>query len=138
MPLFLQTREKENMGTLPLMALLPRVRPILVATPWVLVPKRVQVHRPLVTGHPTTGPLTTGQSSNGQEDISGQPGLSGHLACPVTSHRAFAGQTGDVETSSLPITGHRPSSHRSLELERLNSAEIQESPITGDDRSPGS
>ena len=45
MRLFHQTREKENMGALPLMALLPGVRPVLVATPWVLVPKGVQVHR---------------------------------------------------------------------------------------------
>ena len=44
MCLFHQTREKENMGTLPLMALLPGIRPILVATPWVLLPKGVQVH----------------------------------------------------------------------------------------------
>ena len=65
------------------------------------------------------------------------PGIPGHWA-PVTGHSPTPGQTGDVETSSLPVTKHRPSSHRSLELERLNPAEIQESPTTGFDRSPGS
>ena len=64
--------------------------------------------------------------------------VTSHQACPSTSHRTLTGQTGDVETSSLPITGHQPASHHSLELERLNPVEIQESPTTGHDRSPGS
>ena len=92
-----------------------------------------------------TDPLASGQSPNGQEDISGRPGMPGHRPpgmpghrAPVTGHSPTTQQTGDVETSSLPITGHRPSSHRSMELERLNPAEIQESPTTGHDRSPGS
>ena len=40
--------KKRKHGNMPLMALLPGVRPILVATPWVLVPKGV---RPPTTGH---------------------------------------------------------------------------------------
>ena len=39
------------MGALPHMAVLAGERPILVATPWVLVPKGVQVHRPPGNGH---------------------------------------------------------------------------------------
>ena len=63
---------KENMGTLPLMALLPRVRPVLVATPWVLVPKGVQVHRPMASSHRASGNRpATDYSPSGQEDISG-------------------------------------------------------------------
>ena len=57
---------------------------------------------------------------------------------PATGHSPTTRQTGDIETSSLPITGHQPSSHGSLELERLNPAEIKESSTTGHDRSPGS
>ena len=48
---FPQTRGKRNMGALPHMALLAGVRPILMATPWVLVPKGVQVHWPPGNGH---------------------------------------------------------------------------------------
>ena len=48
-------RNERNMGTMPLMALLPGVRPILVATPWVLVPKGLHVHRPLANGHWSPG-----------------------------------------------------------------------------------
>ena len=65
------------------------------------------------------------------------PGMPGHRV-PATGHSPTTGQTGDIETSSLPITGHRPSNHWSLELERLNPAEIKESSATGHDRSPGS
>ena len=74
-------------------------------------PKGVQVYRAMVTGHPTTNP------------ISGRPGMPGHWPPGMPGHRATAtghllttGQTGDIETSCLPVTGHRPSSHRSLEL----------------------
>ena len=65
------------------------------------------------------------------------PGMPGHRPS-LTGHSPTTGQVGDIETSSLPITGHRPSSHRSLDLERLNLAEIQESLTSGHDRSPGS
>ena len=46
-------RNERNMGTMPLMALLPGVRPILVATPWVLVPRDYKStgHWLMVTGH---------------------------------------------------------------------------------------
>ena len=54
------------------------------------------------------------------------PGMPGHWP-PVTRHSPTTGQVGDIETSSLLITGHRPSSHRSLDSERLNTGEIQES-----------
>ena len=57
---------------------------------------------------------------------------------PLTGNSPTTGQVGDIETSSLTITGHGPSSHRSLDLERLNSGEIQESLTTRHDRSPGS
>ena len=65
---------------------------------------------------PATSQLTTGQpatrhSPHGQEDITDRP--------PVTS------QMGTMEFSSLSITGHRPSSHRSLDLERFNTGESQ-------------
>ena len=69
-----------------------------------------------------------------------------HRACPVTGHQACPGisyrtvtvhrANGEKETSSLPISGNRPSSLQSLELDRLNSREIQESPSTGHARSP--
>ena len=61
--------------------------------------------------------------------------MPGHRA-PATGRSPSTGQMGEKETSSLPITGHRPSSLRSLELDRLNSREIQESPSTGHARSP--
>ena len=81
----------------------------------------------------TTGRPAIGHSSNGQKDISDQlgmpghwpPGMPGHRP-PITGHSLTTGQVDDIETSSLPITGHRPSSHRSLDLERLNTVEIQE------------
>ena len=92
---------------------------------------------PPVTGHLTSGQPATDQSPNGQEDISGRPGMPGHRP-PLTGHSPTTGQVGDIETSSLTITGHGPSSHWSLDLERLNSGEIQESLTTGHDRSPGS
>ena len=125
------------MGTLAPMALLPGVRPILVATPWVLVPKGVRPpatgQQSPVKGHPTTdrssmghvrSTTTTGHSPNGQEDISDRPGMPS-----VTGHSPTTGQVD--ETSSLPITGHRPSSHRSLDTERLNTGGIPEAPTTG-------
>ena len=87
----------------------------------------------------------TGQSPNGQEDISDRPGMPGHWPPGMPSHQPSltrhsptTGQSGGIETSRLPNTGHRPSSHRSLDLERLNSGEIQESPTTRHDRSQGS
>ena len=95
----------------------------------------------MVTGLPTTDPPTAGQSPNGEEDTSGRPGMPchrppgiGHRA-PATGQSPSTGQMGETETSSLPITGHRPSRHRSLELDRLNSRKIQESPSTGHARS---
>ena len=112
------------MGALPHMAVLAGERPILVATPWVLVPKGVHVHRAMVTGLPMTDPPTAGHSPNGEEDTSG------HRA-PATGWSPSTVQLGEKETSSLPITGNLPSSLRSLELDRLNSREIQESPSTG-------
>ena len=133
------------MGALPHMVVLAGERPILVATPWVLVPKGVQVHWPQATGQQSPGfprPIA-GQLPNGEEDTSGWPGMPGHRTPGMPGHRAPAtgrspstGQMGEKETSSLPITGHRPSSLRSLELDRLNSREIQESPSTGHARSP--
>ena len=131
------------MGTLPLMALLPGIRLILVATPWVLVPKGVKVHRPLANGHRASddrlctghaqSTATTGHLPKGQEDISDRlgmpghrpPGMPGHRPS-VTGHSTTTGQEGETETSSLPITVHRPSSHRSLDSERLNTGEIQD------------
>ena len=99
-------------------------------------------HRAMVTGLPTTDPPTAGQSPNGEEDTSGRLGMPchwppgiGHRA-PATGQSPSTGQMGETETSSLPITGHLPSRHRSLELDRLNSREIQESPSTGHARSP--
>ena len=65
------------------------------------------------------------------------PGMPSQRA-PATGHSPTTGQTGNIETSSLPITGHQPFSHRLLELERLNPAEIKESSATGHDQSPGS
>ena len=65
------------------------------------------------------------------------PGMPSHRPS-LTKHSLTTGKVGDIETSSLPITGHRPSSHWSSNLERLNLGEIQESPTTGHDRSPGS
>ena len=62
------------------------------------------------------------------------PGMPSHRA-PATGQSPSTGQMGEKETSSLPITRHRPSSHRSLELDRLNSREIQESPSTRHARS---
>ena len=149
------------MGTLTLMALLPGIKPILVATPWVLVPKHkgVQVHRPMASGHWSPGirrptdqpPVMPGQRSSPanrpmdrktyliRPGMPGhwQPGMPGHRPS-LTGHSPTTGQVGDIETSSLTIIGHRPSSHRSLDFERLNLGEIQESPTTGHDRSPGS
>ena len=58
------------MGALPHMALLAGVRSILVATPWVLVPKGVQVHRTPGNCHWASHDRATGQSPNGQEDTS--------------------------------------------------------------------
>ena len=106
---------KNNMGALPHMAVLTGERPILVAIPWVLVPKGVQA-----TGFPRP---TASQSPNGEEDTSGRlgmpghrtPGMPGHTA-PATRWSLSTGQIGEKETSSLPITGHRPSSLQSLEL----------------------
>ena len=65
------------------------------------------------------------------------PGMPGHRAL-ATGHSPTTGQMREEETSSLPITGHRPPSHRSLESDRLNPMEIQESQATEHDRSPGS
>ena len=64
-----------------------------------------------------------------------RPPGNGHRA-PAIGQSLSTGQMGEKETSNLPITGHRPSRHRSLELDRLNSREIQESPSTGHARSP--
>ena len=138
---------KNKLGALPHKAVLAGERPILVATPWVLVPKGVcpqaTGHWATLTGLPTTDPPTAGQLPNGEEDTSGRPGMPGHRPpgmpghwAPATGQSPSTGQMGKKETSSLPITGHRPSSHRSLELDRLNSREIQESPSTGHARSP--
>ena len=64
-----------------------------------------------------------------------KPGMPGHRA-PATGRSPSTGQMGEKEISSLPVAGHRPSSLRSLELDRLNSREIQESPSTQHSRSP--
>ena len=143
------------MGTLPLMALLPGVRPILVATPRVLVPKGVQVHRQIASSHWSPGirrPTNRACPVNGHHrpppatcPMDKKTYLTDR-ACPVTGHRAFPSLATShraftdhrPETSSLPITRHQPSSHRSLDSERLNTGEIQESPTTGHDWSPGS
>ena len=95
------------MGALPHMAVLAGERPILVATPWVLVPKGVQVHR-----SPVTEPPTAGQSPNGEEDTSGRPGMPGHRPpgpgdrAPATGQSPSTRQMGEKETSSQPVTGH--------------------------------
>ena len=73
------------MGALPYMALLAGVRPILVATPCVLVPKGVQIHRPPVIPRPTHRP-----PANGQEDTSGRPGMPCHRPPGMPGNRAPA------------------------------------------------
>ena len=50
----------------------------------------------------------TDQSPNGQKDTSGRPGIYGHQE-PAIGHSPTTGQMGEEETSSLPITEHRPS-----------------------------
>ena len=106
MCLFHQTKRKRNMGTLPLMALLPGVRPKLVATPWVLVPKGIQVHRPMASGHQSPG---IRRPTNHPPGMPRQwPSPANHpmekktylndWACPVTGHRA------------CPVTEHQKSS----------------------------
>ena len=92
------------MGALPHMAVLARERPILVATPWVLVPKGVQVHRPPGNGHRASHNRPTGQSPNGEEDTSDRPGMPGHWA-PATWQSPTTGQMGKKETYSLPSPG---------------------------------
>ena len=110
------------MGTLPLMALLPGVRPIKVATPWVLVPKGV---RPPATSHQPLAQWTRRHL---------RP-VTGHWSLPVTSHRSPAtGQMGITqEFSSQSITGQWPSSYRSLDLENINTGKSiftgQRSPV---------
>ena len=83
---FPQKRGKRNMGALPHMVVLAGVRPILVATPWVLVPKGVQIHRTTVTGHPTTDPPTGHAWSPGICPMDKKTYLADR-ACPVTGHQ---------------------------------------------------
>ena len=127
---------KNNMGALPHMAVLAGERPILVATPRVLVPKGVQVHRPPGNGHRASHhrPLAnrpwrrhirpTGHAQSPETRHARSPGTShrtvtvhrampGHRKPGMPGHRAPAtgrspstGQMGEKETSSLPITGN--------------------------------
>ena len=86
-------------------------------------------HWPLVTGQSTTGQPATGHLPNGQEDTDRPPVTTSHRP-PVTGHRPpvkWAIQT----FLSQSVTGHRPSSHRSLDLERLNTGESPYSLATG-------
>ena len=74
------------MGALPHMAFLAGVRSILVETPWVLVPKGVQVHWPQGNSYQASHDRTTGQLPNGQEDTSGRPGMPGHQPPGMPDH----------------------------------------------------
>ena len=77
-------------------------------------------HRAMVTGLPTTNPLTAGQSPNGEEDTSSRPGMPGHKPPGMPGHRAPAtGQspsTGQMARKRLPVyqspgTDHSVTSH---------------------------
>ena len=111
---------KNNMGALPHMAVLAGETPILVATPWVLVPKGVQVHRPPGKGHrashdrpPANGPM---EKKTHPADRSCP--VTGHQACPVTGHQPPDGHhpPGKSARKRLPAyqspgTGHPVSGH---------------------------
>ena len=144
---------KNNMGALPHMAVLAGERPILVATPRVLVPKGVQVHRATVTGLPTTDrrPIAHGEDTSDRPGMPShrKPGMPGHRA-PATGRSPSTGQCPVTGNQACPVTGHQPpdvhrangrerdfqptnhgqqpSSLRSLELDRLNSREIHRPP----------
>ena len=111
--------EEILIGTLPHMALLPGGRPIKVATPRILVPRGVC---PPVTGQSTTGQPAIGHLPSGQENISEQL-VTGHRSLVmdhwsrVSGHRSNGHYT---RISSQSIIGQWPSTHRSLDLENIN------------------
>ena len=137
--LFLQTRGKRNMRALSHMALLAGV---LVAPPWVLVPNGVQVHRPLATGQRASNDRPTGHRPPASRPMDKKTHLA-DWACPVAGHQppGIHRPPGKWARKRLlaclspgtdhPVTG-------SLESDRLNPVEIQESPATGHALSPGS
>ena len=82
-------------------------------------------HWSLVTSQPATGHQSTGHWPFAHWTRRHHRLATGHQP-PVT------GQMGITHgSSSQSITGHRPSSHRSLDLENINTGESQFSPATG-------
>ena len=106
--LFPQKRGKINMGALPHMAVLAKERPILVATPWVLVPKGVQVHRPPGNGHRASHDQPTDHRPIVQWRRHIWP--TGHAQSPGTSHRAITNHRANGRGRDLQptVTRHRP------------------------------
>ena len=115
--------KRKIMGALPHMARLPGGRPIKVATPRVRVPSG---ECPPATGHRATDHRASSYRPIVQwtKRCHG-PATDQHRA-QVTDHGSPAtGQMGMThEISSQSMTGHRPSSLRSLDLENLNTGEL--------------
>ena len=104
---------KNNMGALPHMAVLAGERPILVATPWVLVPKGVQVHRPPGNGHRTSHNQPTGRRPIAQwrrrhiRVTRHARSLERHARSPGTSHRTVTVHRANGLERDFQPTNHR-------------------------------
>ena len=84
--------------------------------------QQVTSHRPLAQWTRRPHRPTTGHAWS--------PGMTGHRAVVTGQGSPATGQMGDTEISNQSMTDHRPSSHRSLDLERLNTGESQFSAAT--------
>ena len=119
--------KRKIMGTLPHTALL--WRPITVAIPRVLVPLGVC---PPATGHRSIDPRSSSHRPIAQWTRRHHGSATDHHRSLATDHGSPATvQMGITqEISSQSMTGHRPSSLRSLDLENLNTGENLYSPAT--------